>query len=133
MGKILILVPDPDIDLLGPIYRVADLLKGCDATIFYPFEVPVVSLLDEEEFKDQMRMIEEKLSPFVARVKPFLSGVEVKVVLARDQMEAAIVEAESGEYRLILVYRVHEKIGGIFKHEKFIKIVKKTDKPVLFI
>jgi len=133
LGKILVLVPDPDIDLLGPIYKIVDLLKGCEATIFYPFEVPVVSLLDEEEFRDQIKEIEEKLSPFVARVKPFFSEVAVKVVLARDQMEAAVVEAESGEYNLIIVYRIYERIGGIFKHEKFIKIVGKTDKPVLFI
>ncbi len=133
MGKILVLVPDPDIDLLGPIYKVADMLKGCEATIFYPFEVPVVSLLDEEEFKDQIKKVEEKLSPFVDKVKPFFPEVSVKVVLTRDQMEAAVIEAESGEYSLIIVYRIREKIGGIFKHEKFIKIVEKIDKAVLFI
>ncbi len=83
--------------------------------------VPVVSLLDEEEFKDQIEKAEEKLSPFVAKVKPLFSKVTVKVSLVRDQTEAAVVEAESGEYSLIVVYRSREKIRSIFRHEKFVK------------
>ena len=137
MRKLLVcVIRDPKVR--NALFELPHLLRSeqMHAVLFHVVEVPMTSLLYEEQFSREIEEAEAWISELEESLKPSFASVESKVVLSRDAAEAILTEAEESYEAVVLFRRKKAAMKAIAKAvgaDTTSRVLRKLAKPVLVV
>ncbi len=137
MRRLLVcVVKDPKIR--NALFELPRLLKSkqMHAVLFHVVEVPMTSLLYEEQFRGEIEDAEAWISELEESLQPSFASVESKVVLSRDAAEAILTEAEEQYEAVVLFKRKKVAVKAITRAvgaDTMSKVLRKLAKPAVVI
>lgn len=137
MHRLLVcVIRDPKVR--NALFELPHLLRSeqMHAVLFHVVEVPMTSLLYEEQFSREIEEAEAWISELEESLKPSFASVESKVVLSRDAAEAILTEAEESYEAVVLFRRKKAAMKAIAKAvgaDTMSRVLRKLAKPVLVV